>query len=69
MYPELAWPEDALDELLAAIDTRMPALRQIRIWPMPHTLDHPLIQRLSDMPRIEIVDWDEVEDSSGAYEL
>ncbi len=69
MYPELAWPEDALDELLAAIDTRMPALRQIRIWPMPHTLDHPLIQRLSDMPRIEIVDWDDVEDSSGAYDL
>jgi hypothetical protein len=37
---------------------------------MPHTLDHPLIQRLADMPRIEICDWDAGHaDASGTYEL
>lgn len=70
MWPSLSWPEDALDELLAAIDVAMPALRRIRLWPMPHGLDHPVIQRFADTPRIEICDWDDASgDASGTYEL
>lgn len=70
MWASMSWPEDALDELLAGIDVAMPALRRIRLWPMPHGLDHPLIQRLADMPRIEVCDWDEgQDDASGTYQL
>ena len=70
MWPSLNWPEDALDELLAALDVAMPALRRIRLWPMPHDFDHPVIQRLSDTPRIEVCDWDEGQDDArGTYQL
>jgi uncharacterized protein (TIGR02996 family) len=70
MWASLHWPEGALDELLAAVHVAMPALCRIRLWPMPYDLDHPLIQRLADMPRIEVCDWDEgQDDASGTYQL
>lgn len=71
MWPSLSWSEDALDELLRAIDIAMPALRRIRLWPMPHGFDHPLIQNLADTPRIELCDWDDSaqSDASGTYQL
>jgi uncharacterized protein (TIGR02996 family) len=70
MWPVLAWPDDALDELLAALDVAMPALRRLRLWPMPNAPEHPLLARLADMPRIEVCDWDGAEDDAdGTYEL
>ncbi len=69
MYESLHWPDDALDELLATLDLAMPALRRLRLFPLPYTLDHPLIQRLADMPRITICDMDTEDDGDGVYVL
>lgn len=70
MWDSLCWPDDALDELLAALPVAMPALQRLRLWPMPYEPGHPVIERVMGLPRIEIADWDGAEDDAdGTYEL